>query len=114
MNAAETYKARLTEVRDLLRQLEGQLSIHARRQHAHPADWGFPGDLDRIIDGLTDLKPVHTDRRCEWKQPKTCGEYAIVCLPDGRLLCHDHAPEGDALPSECLDLETGRPYDDDD
>jgi hypothetical protein len=111
MNAAETYKARLTEVRDLLRQLEGQLSIHARRQLARPADWGLPGDLDRIIDGLTDLIPSHTDRRCEWKHPTTCGEYAAYCMPDGRLICPEHAPESGYDPSECLDLETGLPAD---
>jgi hypothetical protein len=112
-SAADTYRTRLAEIRDLIQKLEGQLAIHERRQAARPADWGFPGDLDRIIDGLTDLIPNHRDRRCEWKHPKTCGEYAFVCLPDGRLLCHDHAPESDCLPSECLDVSTGRPCDED-
>jgi hypothetical protein len=114
VNADQTYRTRLTEIRDLMRRLDGQLAIHARRQTARPADWGFPGDLAHIAERLREITPVHTDRRCEWKHPKTCGEYAVVCLPDGRLLCHDHAPEGDALPSECLDLESGRPYDSDD
>jgi hypothetical protein len=113
VNAAESYRMRLAEIRGMIRELEGQLSIHARRQHARQADWGFPGDLAHIAERLREIIPDHTHRRCEWKHPKTCGEYAVVCLPDGRLLCHDHAPESDALPSECLDLKTGRPYDDD-
>lgn len=111
MNAAESYSARLTEVRDLIRRLERSIAIHARRQNGRPGDWGFPGDLASIAEGLRQITPRHTDRRCEWKHPTTCGEYAAYCMPDGRLICPDHAPESGYDPSECLDLETGLPAD---
>jgi hypothetical protein len=113
VNAADTYKARLAEVRDLLRRLEGSLAIHERRQAARPGDWGFPGDLAAIAERLRDITPVHTDRRCEWKHPRTCGSYATICTPDGRLLCGDHAIESDSDPRDCLDVGDGTPVDSD-
>jgi hypothetical protein len=112
-SAAETYKARLTEVRHLIRRLEGSLLIHERRQAAGSADWGFPGDLGHIADRLREITPVHTDRRCEWKHPTTCGAYATICVPDGRLLCGDHAIESDSDPREALDVQDGTPVDSD-
>jgi hypothetical protein len=111
MNAAESYSARLTEVRDLIRRLERSIAIHVRRQNARPGDWGFVGDLSHIADHLREIMPSHQDRRCEWKHPTTCGEYAAYCMPDGRLICPEHAPESGYDPSECLDLETGLPAD---
>lgn len=109
--AADTYRARIAEVRDLIQKFQRQLVIHERRQSARPLDWGFPGDLGHIADRLRDLMPTHSDRRCEWKHPTTCGEHAWLCLPDGRLVCPDHAPESGFDPSECLDVETGMPAD---
>ena len=111
--AAETYRARLAEVRDLIRRLEGQITIHERRQSARPGDCGFAGDLGHIAERLREITPSHTDRRCEWKHPTTCGEYAAYCMPDGRSVCPEHAPESGFDPSECLDLETGLPADQD-
>jgi hypothetical protein len=113
MNAAQTYTARLTEVRELIRRLDGQLQIHERRQGAEPRHWGYPGDLEYIAGRLRDIRPNHSDRRCEWKHPETCGAPAVFCVPDGRLLCHDHAPESGADPRECLDVATGLPADED-
>jgi hypothetical protein len=113
MNAAETYRTRLAEVRDLLRRLEGSLAIHERRQCARPADWGFAGDLGHIAERLRDITPSHLDRRCESRHPTTCGEYATICTPDGRLLCGEHAIESDSDPRECLDLQDGTPVDSD-
>jgi hypothetical protein len=117
MNAASAYRARLAEIRDLIRRLEGSLTIHERRQAARPSDWGFPGDLGHIAERLQDLIPVHTDRRCEWKHPRTtmygCGLGATICTPDGRLLCGDHAIESDSDPRDCLDLADGTPVDSD-
>jgi hypothetical protein len=113
MNAAETYRARLNEVRDLIRKLEGSLLIHERRAAAAPGNWGFPGDLGHIAERLREITPNHQDRRCEWKHPKTCGEHAAYCLPDGRLVCHEHAPESGSDPRVCLDLESGLPADQD-
>jgi hypothetical protein len=111
--AAENYRTRLAQVRTLIERLQRQLVIHERRQSARPLDRGFAGDLQHIAERLRDLIPRHTDRRCEWKIPKTCGEYAAYCTPDGRLVCHDHAPEAGFDPSECLDVETGLPADED-
>jgi hypothetical protein len=112
VNAAdESYRARLAEVRGLIRKLEGQLAIHERRQSARPGDWGFPGDLAHIAERLREVTPVHLDRRCEWKHPTTCGAYAAYCTSDGKLVCIDHAPETGFGPDECLDLETGKPVD---
>ena len=106
------YSARLTEVRDLLRRLEGSIAIHVRRQTARPGDWGFVGDLSHIAERLRAIIPNHQDRRCEVKtDQKPCGEYAAYCMPDGRLICPEHAPESGYDPSECLDLETGRAAD---
>jgi hypothetical protein len=34
---------------------------------------------------------AHRDRRCEWKYPRTCGEYAVRETLDGRFLCAAHA-----------------------
>ena len=113
MTAAETYKARLAEVRDLIRRLEGSLAIHERRAKAQPTNWGYAGDLGHIADRLRDITPSHLDRRCEWKQPTTCGAYATICVPDGRLLCGDHAIESDSDPRDCLDLADGTPVDSD-
>lgn len=113
MNAAETYKARLAEVRDLIRRLEGSLAIHERRQSARPDDWGFAGDLGHIAERLREMTPVHTDRRCEWKHSRTCGAYATICVTDGRFLCSDHAIESDSDPRDCLDLADGTPVDTD-
>jgi hypothetical protein len=112
-SAAETYRARLTEVRDLIRKLEGSLLIHERRQAGQPGHWGFAGDLAHIAESLRDITPVHTDRRCEWKHPTTCGAYATICIADGRLLCGEHAIESDSDPRECLDLVDGSPVDPD-
>jgi hypothetical protein len=112
-NAAETYKTRLAEVRGLIGKLEGQLLIHERRQSAQPGNWGFGGDLTHIAERLREITPVHTDRRCEWKHPKTCGAYATICVPDGQLLCGDHAIESDSDPRDCLDLTDGTPDDPD-
>jgi hypothetical protein len=110
--AAEAYRKRIFEVRDLIRRLEGSLTIHERRHSARPADWGFPGDLGHIAEALRKITPSHTDRRCELKVGAvTCGEYADVCLPDGRLVCIEHAPETGADPSECLSLVDGSPVD---
>jgi hypothetical protein len=111
VNAATSYSARLTEVRDLVRRLERSIAIHVRRQNAHSEDWGFVGDLAHIADHLRDIIPSHTDRRCDWKHPTTCGESAAYCMPDGRLICPAHAPESGYDPCECLDLETGLPAD---
>jgi hypothetical protein len=111
--AAETYRARLAEVRDLIRKLEGSLLIHERRASAQPANWGFAGDLGHIAERLREITPVHTDRRCDWKHPTTCGSYATICTPDGRLLCGEHAIESDSDPRECLDLQDGTPVDSD-
>ena len=69
MNAAASYSARLTEVRDLIRRLEGSIAIHVRRQNARPGDWGFVGDLSHIADHLREITPNHQDRRCEVKTP---------------------------------------------
>ena len=112
--AADTYRRRLFEVQHLIRRLQGSLAIHERRQSARPDDWGFSGDLAHIAERLREMIPSHLDRRCEWKGgPKACGDYASVCLPDGRLVCIGHAPESDADPSECLDLVDGTPVDQD-
>jgi hypothetical protein len=115
--AADTYAARLAEVRDLIRRLEGSLLIHERRHQARPNDWGFAGDLAHVAGRLRDITPVHTDRRCEWKHPKTtmygCGHVATICTPDGRLLCGEHAIESDSDPRDCLDLQDGTPVDSD-
>jgi hypothetical protein len=111
VNAAETYKARIAEVRDLIRRLEGSLRIHERRQKARPSDWGFPGDLAHIAERLREITPSHLDRRCEWKHPTNCGAYATICVPDGRLLCGEHAIESDSDPRDCLDLADGTPVD---
>jgi hypothetical protein len=43
----------------------------------------------------------------------TCGEYATICTPDGRLLCGEHAIESDSDPRDCLDLVDGTPVDSD-
>ena len=110
-SADQTYRTRLAEVRDLIHRLEGQITIHARRAKADPGNWGFAGDLGHIAERLRDITPSHLDRRCEWKHPTTCGEYATYCLPDGMLVCNDHAPESGFGPDECLDLETGQPVD---
>jgi hypothetical protein len=112
-DAATTYRTRLAEVRDLIRKLEGALLIHERRANAQPGNWGFAGDLAPVADRLREITPRHTDRRCEWKHPKTCGEYAAYCLPDGRLLCGEHAIESDSDPCDCLDLVDGTPVDQD-
>jgi hypothetical protein len=112
-DADQTYKTRIAEVRDLLRKLEGQIAIHERRQAAQPANWGFAGDLAAIAERLREITPVHTDRRCEWRHPKTCGAYATICVPDGRLLCGDHAIESDSDPRDCLDVIDGTPVDED-
>jgi hypothetical protein len=113
VNAAETYAQRLVEVRDLIRRLEGQLAIHERRAAAQPGNWGFAGDLGHIAERIREITPVHTDRRCEWKHPTTCGGYATICVPDGRLLCGDHAIESDSDPRDCLDVADGTPVDQD-
>lgn len=112
-SAAETYRARLAEVRELIRRLDGALRIHERRQSARPNDWGFPGDLGSIAERLRELIPTHTDRRCEWKHPRSCGAHAVFCLPDGRLVCGDHAIESDTDPRDCLDVTDGTPIDQD-
>ncbi len=39
---------------------------------------------------LIATEPVPTDRRCEWKYPRTCGEYASGRRSDGLLLCAGH------------------------
>jgi hypothetical protein len=112
-SAADTYRARLAEVRDLIRRFEGSLAIHGRRQAARPADWGFPGDLAHIAEQLKVITPSHQDRRREWKHPKACGNYATICTPDGRLLCGEHAIESDSDPRDCLDVTDGSPVDED-
>jgi hypothetical protein len=112
--AAETYRARLAEVFELIRKLNGSLHIHERRAKAQPNNWGFPGDLAHIAERLREITPTHLDRRCEWKGgPKSCGEYATICIPDGQLLCGEHAIESDSDPCECLDLVDGTPVDSD-
>jgi hypothetical protein len=112
--AAETYRTRLADVRNLIRRLEGSLLIHERRQTARPDQWGFAGDLGHIAERLREIIASPLDRRCERKGgPMVCGEYALVCLPDGRLVCMGHAPESGADPSECLDLADGTPVDQD-
>ena len=108
--ANETYRTHLAEVRHLIGMLGRQVTIHERRQAAQPDDWGFPGDLRRIIEGLREITPVHLDSTCDWKG---CEESAFVCLPDGRMACHGHAPESEFGPDECLDLVTGMPADTD-
>ena len=111
--AAETYRTRLAEVHDLIHRLQGSLTIHERRQRARPGDWGFAGDLAHIAERLRDITPTHTDRRCERRHPTTCGNYATICVPDGRLLCGEHAIESDADPRKCLDVADGTPVDSD-
>lgn len=110
--AADLYAARFNQIQDAIVRLQGQLEIHRRRAAARPGDWGFAGDLERISTGLHEITPDHMNRRCEWKHPKTCGEYAAYCTPTGMLVCGLHAPQTDNDPSECLDLQTGRPADD--
>ena len=112
-SAAETYRARLHEVRELIRRLNGAIYIHERRQSAQPGNWGFAGDLAHIAERLREITPNHTDRRCEWKHPRACGAYATICTPDGRLLCGEHAILSDSDPRECLDVTDGTPVDSD-
>jgi hypothetical protein len=116
-SAAETYRARLGEVFELIRKLNGSLYIHERRAKARPDDWGFAGDLTHLAERLKEITPNHLDRRCEWRHPKTttygCGHAATICTPDGRLLCGDHAIESDSDPRDCLDVTDGTPVDSD-
>ena len=50
--AAESYAARLQECNQLADSIKAQLQTHATRQASDPRNWGFPGDLDYVIEQL--------------------------------------------------------------
>ena len=112
-SADEAYRAKRALVLGQIELLKRMLTIHDRLESARPRDWGFAGDLGRISELLAETIPSFEDRRCQWKHPTTCGEYASVCMPDGTLSCWKHAPGGGYDPTECLDLRTGFSVDDD-
>ena len=104
-HAAETYRARLAEVRDLIRRLEGSLAIHERRQSARPDDWGFPGDLGahRRAPPRDHPEPHRPPVRVEAPDDLRRVRGATAC-PTAGCVCPEHAPESGFDPSECLDL----------
>ena len=50
--AAGCYAERQAEAQDLLMRIAARLADHQRRQAAEPADWGYAGDLGRVIEQL--------------------------------------------------------------
>ena len=112
MNAAETYRARLAEVRDLIRRARrvardpraaaeraaGRLGLRGRpRPHrrAPPGDHAEPHRPPVRVEAPDDLRRVRDLSAC----------------PTGGCVCRDHAPESGFDPSECLDLADGMPAD---
>ena len=51
-NAADAYRAARERIDRQIGQINHLVRAHAERQSKTPADWGYPGDLDRVIDAL--------------------------------------------------------------
>jgi hypothetical protein len=47
-SAAAAYARKLANVSTMLGWIESELEVHARRQRAKPASWGFVGDLTEM------------------------------------------------------------------
>ncbi len=50
--AAETHAARHAECADLLKLIAVRLEQHQKDQAEEPANWGYAGDLGRVIEEL--------------------------------------------------------------
>lgn len=109
--ADAAYKARADQIKKQIARLRGLLKIHALRQKQHPRNWGYVGDLGSISEKLDGAMPTWSNPTCHQKM---CNAEPFCCDPNGNVWCHDHAPESDFGPDECLDLHSGRPVDDDD
>ena len=61
-SADTVYKMRQRKIGELTDLLLVKLAAHSAAQKANSANWGFPGDLDRVIHDLEDatksLQPV--------------------------------------------------------
>lgn len=56
MTTAQTqYNAHQASIRRMLKQIEDHLDAHEKRSSAHPADWGYVGDVSHIDAKLKDL-----------------------------------------------------------
>jgi hypothetical protein len=55
MDAAKTYEARRKEIAAKLEEIAKGLKNHAARQEADSGNWGFPGDLDYVVERLADV-----------------------------------------------------------
>jgi hypothetical protein len=56
MTAAQAkYNAHQASIRSLIKQLEAKLDNHEKQASAHPANWGFSGDLGHVEANLTEL-----------------------------------------------------------
>jgi len=52
--AAETYRARRSDVDKLLDMLREEVAHHAEYAATEPRDWGFAGDLGHVRDVLVE------------------------------------------------------------
>ena len=50
--AAACYAERHSEAQDLLKRIASRLEQHQKDQSQEPANWGYPGDLGRVIQEL--------------------------------------------------------------
>ena len=56
MTAAQAqYNAHQASIRSLIKQIEAHLDAHEKQSSAHPADWGYVGDVAHIDAKLKDL-----------------------------------------------------------
>ncbi len=56
--AQAQYNAHQASIRRLLKQIEAHLDAHEKKSSAHPADWGYVGDVAHIDTKLKDLAEV--------------------------------------------------------
>ncbi len=55
ITALDEYRARGTDIKQLLMELARQLEAHEQKFRAKPKDWGFPGDLGHVREELENL-----------------------------------------------------------